>query len=92
MSLVSQVSADCSEIPKVPETTTLEEAQAIMAKHQLQSVPLVDKAGKLVCLLTAAHVVTCPTTSDVLAYNILCIQQSREPILMNILSIIKQSI
>ena len=34
----------------VPETTTLEEAQAIMAKHQLQSLPLIDKDGKLVCL------------------------------------------
>lgn len=36
------------EIPKVSETTTSEEAQTIMAKHQLQLLPLVDQDGKLV--------------------------------------------
>ncbi|KAL3154836.1 hypothetical protein ABBQ38_011379 [Trebouxia sp. C0009 RCD-2024] len=35
-------------LPKVLDTTSLEEAQTIMAEHQLQSLPLVDQDGKLV--------------------------------------------
>ena len=46
--VISTIDADCSVLPKVLETTSLEEAQAIMAKHQLQSLPLVDQDGKLV--------------------------------------------
>lgn len=35
-------------LPRVLEDTSLAEAQTIMAKHQLQSLPLVDQDGKLV--------------------------------------------
>ena len=46
--------AGCSGVIKASETTTLEEAQTIMAKHQLQLLPFVDQEGKLVCHLTAS--------------------------------------
>lgn len=45
---LEQTGAACSMLPKVLDTTSLEEAQTIMAEHQLQSLPLVDQDGKLV--------------------------------------------
>ena len=41
-----------------------------MAKHQLQLLPLVDQDGKLVCPLTAAHILSCPDKFSALCCSV----------------------
>ena len=54
--LVSSVMTTRERLVTAPNTTTLEEARAILYRHRIEKLPLVDAAGKLTGMITTQDI------------------------------------